>query len=97
MKNNNLNISSLPFEQIIEKEYKIRYFDDKIDSEELKWHFDEKDREVLILESDGWMFQMDNEIPVLLKKNDIVFIKKNLYHRVIKGSGVLKIKIKEFI
>ena len=86
----------LPFEEKIDENYKIRKFDRNVESEELKWHFDDSDREVTILESNGWKFQMDNEIPKLLKEGQKIFIPKGVYHRVIKGNGDLKIKILEF-
>ena len=47
-----------PFEQI-EKEGKlVRTFSTDVDSEELKWHQDLKDRKVTIIESNGWSFQI---------------------------------------
>jgi len=91
----NKNISNLPFDQKIEGGYKIRTFNEIVDSEELKWHFDETDREVIVIESKGWMFQMDNELPILLNEKDKIFIPKGVYHRVLKGDGKLKVKIKE--
>jgi hypothetical protein len=89
------DVSELPFEQKIEEGYKIRTFNSKLDSEELKWHFDETDREVIVMESKGWMFQMDNELPIFLKEGDKIFVPKGVYHRVLKGDGKLKVKIKE--
>lgn len=70
-------------------------FDEKID-EELKWHFDKNDREILIIESDNWKIQFDNKLPTEMKKGDKLFIPKGVYHRVVKGNGDLKIRIKEF-
>jgi len=90
------DVSDLPFEKKIEEDYKIRTFTQNIVSEELKWHFDSTDREVTIIESKGWKFQMDNELPKILKEGQKLFIPKGIYHRVIKGDGKLKIKIKEF-
>ena len=86
----------LPFDQKIEEGYKIRTFNNKVKTDELKWHFDTTNREVTILESNGWKFQMDNELPKNLKDGDKLFIPKGKFHRVIKGNGDLKIKIKEF-
>lgn len=84
-----------PFKQKEVNGIKYRSFDSKINSGELKWHFDEQDREVTIIESNGWGFQMDNELPIILKEGDTIFIPKGVYHRVIKGDGDLKIKILE--
>ena len=93
---NNDDVSELPFDQETQEGYKIRTFNEIVESEELKWHFDDTDREVTILESKGWGFQLDNELPVVLKEGDKIFIPKGVYHRVLKGNGNLKIKIKEF-
>jgi len=94
--NNDDDVSELPFDQEIQEGYKIRTFNEIVESEELKWHFDATDREVTIIESKGWGFQLDNELPVVLKEGDKIFIPKGVYHRVLKGDGNLKIKIKEF-
>ena len=88
----------MPFsqEQIDESTF-IREFSQDIDSEELIWHMDREDRTVTILESSGWEFQVDNELPKILKEGDVLFIPKYTYHRVIKGSGKLIVEIKEEI
>lgn len=85
-----------PFQQLEEQGYLFRTFNSDVDSHELVWHKDRKDREVLIIESNGWKFQMDNELPVELKKGDVLFIPKDTYHRVIKGLDNLQIRIQEF-
>lgn len=86
---------SKPYLQHIENNIIERVFDKNIDSDELVWHKDKKDREVKVLQSNGWLFQMDNEIPKELKEGDTIFIPKEIFHRVIKGKGNLKIQIKE--
>jgi hypothetical protein len=92
---NSINENNLPFLQKEKNGIKRRTFNEKIDSEELKWHFDDNDRKVKIIESNGWQFQMDNDIPKKLKKGDTLFIPKGTYHRVIKGNGDLVVEIKE--
>lgn len=72
-----------------------RVFKENTDTHELVWHRDKKDREVTVLESDGWMFQMDNELPIVLNEGDVIEIPKNTYHRIMRGNGNLKITIKE--
>lgn len=84
-----------PFEQIISDGNLVRTFQENVDDEELKWHFDLKDRWVTILESDNWMFQMDNDLPIKLNVNDKLFIPKFAWHRVIKGNGNLVVSIEE--
>jgi quercetin dioxygenase-like cupin family protein len=85
-----------PFQQSEEQGYLYRTFSSNVDSDELVWHKDKKDREVLIIESNGWKFQMDNQIPIELKEGDVIFIPKNTYHRVIKGLHDLQVRIQEF-
>lgn len=89
-------VNDLPFDEKIEEGVKYRMFKSNVETDELKWHFDKKDREVTILESNGWEFQLDNEIPIILKEGDTIFIPKGKYHRVLKGNGDLKIKILEY-
>jgi hypothetical protein len=83
-----------PYLQLETSEYIYRKFTQDIPEEELVWHRDENDREVEILESTDWMFQFDNELPQPLKNK--LFIPKDTYHRLIKGTGTLNILIQEF-
>ena len=84
-----------PFEQI-EKEGKIvRTFNPDVEDDELKWHQDLKDRKVTILESGGWLFQMENELPNKLEDTKQIFIPKLAWHRVLKGQGKLVVEIEE--
>lgn len=73
--------------------YIIREFTENIDPIELMWHRDDEDRTVEPLCPSDWQFQRDNEMPILLKEGERIFIKKHEWHRVIKGSGHLLIKI----
>jgi hypothetical protein len=85
-----------PFEQI-EKEGKlIRTFSTDVDSEELMWHQDLKDRNVTVIEGSGWLFQMENELPIKLEDAKQIFIPKLAWHRVLKGNGRLIVEIEEF-
>jgi hypothetical protein len=74
--------------------YVIRKFDSDIDIEELYWHRDDEDRGVEILECGrGWKIQFDNELPIDIEPGTKIFIIRHEWHRVIKGSGHLLIKI----
>lgn len=75
----------------VEVDYIIREFSQDLNSEELKWHRDLEDRIVESLEDTDWKVQLDNKLPVLLKKP--IFIPKGVWHRAIKGTGSLKVKI----
>ena len=85
----------LPFKEVNENGIKKRVFKESTDNHELKWHFDLNDRKVKVVKSNGWMFQMDNQLPVRLNEGDVISIPKGMYHRVIKGKGDLIVKIKE--
>ena len=74
---------------------KRRVFNESVNSEELKWHKDEYNRIIFVESSDGWKLQMDEELPKDLKVGQKYSINKETYHRVIKGSGDLKIVIIE--
>lgn len=82
-----------PFTQEKHNNHLIRTFSKDVDTDELKWHYDLENRKVTILESNGWLFQMDEGLPVELKPGDVVLIPKNVYHRIKRGYNDLKIKI----
>lgn len=71
----------------------IRVFQEDLDSYELIWHYDQEDRRVEVVESDGWLYQEDNHIPVVMSPGDIIIIPKGVWHRIIKGKGRLVVKI----
>lgn len=83
---------SLPFKETFagNNQY-IREFSTDVDTRELEWHIDKEDRIVEVVENSGWEIQLDNQLPKLL--NDKLFIPKETYHRVIKGTGKLIVKI----
>ena len=87
-----------PFkERKLEDGTKERVFSDEVDDDELCWHRDREDRVVTVLETNGsWQFQPDNELPYHIKEGDVINIKKLEWHRIIKGSGILKVSIKEY-
>jgi cupin superfamily acireductone dioxygenase involved in methionine salvage len=72
---------------------KIRVFNSEVDSGELHWHRDRETRLVEVIEGDGWFLQLDNELPVEMIKGGKYTIPEGIYHRTIKGTSDLKIKI----
>lgn len=72
----------------------IRVFDESIDPIELMWHRDQEDRIVEAVEPTDWQVQLDNELPTLIDRP--IFIPKYIWHRTIKGTGPLKVKITKF-
>jgi len=84
----------LPFnEEIKDSNESIRIFKSDIDEESLMWHRDREDRIIAPINETDWMIQIDNELPKEIKGE--VFIPMGVYHRLIKGSGDLKIKLKK--
>ena len=71
--------------------YIIREFDENIDPIELMWHRDNESRTLEIIGETDWKIQLDNKLPILLENH--IFIPKHEYHRVIKGTKTLKLKI----
>ena len=84
-----------PFEQIEKNGKLIRTFRTDVDSDELKWHQDLKDRKVKIIESGGWLFQMEDELPNKMINDKTIFIPKLAWHRVIKGDETMIVEIEE--
>ena len=71
--------------------YIIREFSENIDPIELMWHRDNENRTVEILGETNWKLQLDNQLPTYM--NEPIYIPRHLYHRVIKGTGNLLLKI----
>ncbi len=68
----------------------IRIFSKDTTKDELVWHRDYEDRIIEPLNDTDWKFQYDNNNPESLKR---LFIRKGVYHRLIKGTGELKLKV----
>ena len=85
----------LPFKEELKDGYYIRIFLSDLPDNELKWHFDEEDRIVVCEEDTDWQFQIDDELPYQIEKNKPIFIPMGVYHRLIKGSNNLIVKIKK--
>jgi hypothetical protein len=69
----------------------IREFTENIDPIELMWHRDDEDRVVESLDKTDWMIQLDNQLPINITEQ--VKIPRHAWHRLIKGSGNLTVKI----
>ena len=71
----------------------IRRFSAGVHDEELTWHRDDEDREIVIVSSDGWHLQMDDELPLELIAGEKIQIKKGRWHRTIAGVNELVVLI----
>jgi hypothetical protein len=85
-------VTGRPYSEKKEEGYIIREFFQDTPSLEFVWHRDKEDRIVEALHETDWKFQLDNEVPKELNR---IFIPKEMYHRLIKGTGNLKVKIIE--
>lgn len=92
MKENTLK--DRPYYEVRTFDLIYRKFTQDIDEEELVWHRDRNDRQVQVLSNTDWEFQLEDSIPQKLQ--DTIFIPKNTYHRLIKGTGDLDLGILEF-
>jgi hypothetical protein len=69
----------------------LREFTEEVSELELKWHRDQEDRTVSSAEPTDWQLQLENELPRSL--NSPIKITAGTWHRVIKGTGNLVVKI----
>lgn len=84
-----------PYTQATDGSVIIRTFSETSGADELSWHRDEHDREVTVISGGGWKFQYDNGLPTDMQVGDTVWIPKDSWHRIIKGSGDLVVSIRE--
>ena len=83
-----------PFkEKQISKQLFLREFSANVDEMDLIWHTDREDRIVHVLEGNKWKFQFDEQLPFEMLDGIDIIIPKGIIHRIIKGSGPLKIKV----
>lgn len=73
----------------------IRTFDCNVSDDELVWHRDKRNRTVLVLQGMGWKFQFDDQLPFELQVGDIIYIQKEVFHRIFKGKNNLVLQIEE--
>lgn len=82
-----------PYTEQVNHNTRIRKFSTLVDVDDLVWHRDATDREVHVLEGQGWRFQLDNQLPRQIAPGDVIHIPRETYHRVIKGKTNLTVKI----
>ena len=84
-----------PYKEIQQGEIIIRTFKKDVQDDELVWHRDREDREVRIVKGNGWQFQKEDHLPILLQEGDVIQIKKEEWHRIIKGRTDLIVEIRK--
>ena len=75
----------------ITSEYIIREFDEDVDPIELMWHRDLENRAIESIQNTNWKIQLENQLPIIL--NQVIHIPAKTWHRAIKGTGKLIVKI----
>ncbi len=86
----------LPFQETkLSDNIFIREFDKYTDSVEMLWHRDREDRIIESIGQTDWKIQLDNELPKDIDKE--IFIPMGVYHRLIKGTNNLKIKLVKIV
>ena len=85
-------MTDLPFvETQLSTDTYLREFSQLSNVSEFVWHRDDEDRSVLSIETTDWKIQLENSLPQSL--NSAVFIEMGQWHRLIKGTGKLTVKI----
>lgn len=84
-----------PFKQIKRSGKIHRTFAESVNEGDLIWHRDRNARTVTVVESKGWFLQYDGKLPVALVEGRSYNIPAESWHRVIKGTGPLRITIRE--
>lgn len=76
-----------PFEESIEvANIRRRIFKKTVDTSELIWHRDERNRTVKIIKACGWYLQFDDELPVLLVPGMEHKIHARSWHRIVRKT-----------
>lgn len=68
-----------------------RYFAKGVEDIELIWHRDSEARLISSLSETNWKIQLDDELPQIINKE--ILIEEGRWHRLIKGTGDLVLKI----
>ena len=82
-------------EKILNENTRLRTFHANVSEDHLIWHRDRQNRIVEVIHSNGWLFQRDDSVPIVMSSGDILEISANEWHRIIKGKGDLVLKIIE--
>jgi len=73
----------------------LREFRGDTSPDELIWHQDRTDRLITVVEGREWKLQLQDGLPFPLTEGDSYSIPARSWHRIVRGSGRLVIKIQE--
>ena len=71
----------------------LRTFSSDVDPGDLIWHRDRENRVITVVSGAGWEVQLEDELPQPLSVNESILIESGTWHRVIKGTNNLIVKI----
>ena len=90
----NIDDNRKPFtEREIKEGVIIRNFEPGYPEHLYKWHIDEENRLIEVLEDSDWKFQYDNELPTPMLKGIDIKVPKGVIHRIHPGKTKLSIII----
>jgi hypothetical protein len=72
---------------------RLRLFRHDVSEEDLVWHRDKETRTIFVEENIDWKLQLDDELPFILEIGRTYIIPKMVYHRLIKGTSELLIRL----
>lgn len=72
------------------EEGESRLFGPDVDPHDLVWHRDREDRRLTVVGDTDWLVQLEDELPRAVHG---AFIGAGVWHRLIKGTGLLRLLI----
>jgi len=84
-----------PYRQRVVGDSTLREFRSDTRSDDLIWHQDKNDRRVAVIEGNGWKLQLEKGLPIPLVEGNTYNIPAKTWHRIVRGTGRLVIKIQE--
>jgi hypothetical protein len=97
-----INESDLPFEEkkikenIEKNSTSIRKFFKNLTETDLKWHTDDEDRVIKLMEGNDWFLQLEDQLPKKIEKGKQYKIPKGVYHRLLRvGNSDLVLEVQK--
>lgn len=81
----------LPFTENKQEDHFLRTFDEQVDEIDLLWHRDLEDRIIKSTKHTDWKVQLEDQLPQDVNKD--IFIPRLHWHRLIKGTDDLTLKL----
>jgi len=82
-------------DKILSEGHFLRKFHKGYRGMELDWHRDYSDRVIRVVKGKGWKYQIDDQLPKLMREGQIIRIPARTFHRLFAGQGPLVIEVVE--